>query len=178
MPATGIHRRPGRFKLIWIRVVRMFSKERGEFMLFAFIDQVELSCREQYDKIRGLIQGQEELRGCVRELEGVLLARDLEILDLKAALGRAEAANETNRIRHTVLAPADLLVHKAYELPEYAEPEELDEKTLQDILIKDITRAIVPVQTRGVLQIVPLGQAPVARTSPNLLDEESSGASV
>lgn len=178
MLATGVHRRPGRLKLIWIRVVRMFSKERGEFMLFAFIDQIETSCRDQYDKIRGLIQGQEEQRARIRELEGVILARDLEILDLMAALDRAEAANEANRIRHTVLAPADLLVHKAYELPEYAEPEELDEKTLQDILIKDITRAVVPVQTRGVLQIVPLGQAPVARTSLNRVDEEPSGASV
>jgi len=154
----------------------MFSKEHGEFMLFAFLEQVETSCREQYVKIRGLIRAQEEYRARLRERDGQLLASRLEILDLKAALAVAEKANEDNRVRHTVLAPAEVLPHQIYELPEYAEPvdeemPELDEKTLQDILIKDITQAIVPVQTQGVLQIVPLGAVPLARTSRNQLDE-------
>lgn len=176
MGTTGLHRRPGKFQLIWIRIVRVFSKDRGEFRLFAVIEQLETSCREQYDRIRGLIQGQDELRRQIRERESELLAAGLEILDLKRALEIAEDANEMNRTRHTVLAPAALLPYEMVELPEYEEP--VDEKTEQEILIADITRAIVPVTTQGVLKIVPLGDVPVARTPAKWLDNEAADASV
>jgi hypothetical protein len=182
MLATGAHRRPGKFRLIWIRIVHMFSKEHGEFRLFAVIEQVETSCREQLTKIQGLIQGQDALRAQIRSREGELLAAGLEILDLKRAL---EVAG--SRIQVLEAAPADYLprqvVHQAYELPEYVEPvdelmPELDEKTLQDILIKDITRAIIPVQTQGVLKIVPLGKPPVTLVEAKVLDEKPASASV
>jgi hypothetical protein len=185
MTAKHAYHRPGRFRLIWSRIVRVFSKDSGEFQLFAIVEQLETSCRELYEKAKGLISGQEDLRARLRERDGQVLAARLEILDLKRSLEIAEDANQLNQVRHTVLAPADLLPYETLMLPEYEEPDEppaqedgLDAKTLQNILVAEITQAIVPVETQGVLKIVPLGEVPVARTSSNWLDEEPLSASV
>lgn len=156
MKNTSSHRRPGQLRLLWERIVLVFWKEKGEFRLEIMLKEAHDAADYQYEMAVAAIHGQDLYRQEIRALEAEVLTLSLENADLKAQLEVALRANEQNRLKYS-----DATIREATitaKLPDSVRMS--DERTMPEINVEEIIKAVDPVPSRKTITVVPLSKSP------------------